>query len=504
VTVDLSSVIMIYKQFLIVFLLMPIMIQHVDSECRSTNPSPYRNISTKTPYSFIVSQLEQPREVKLPNCEAVNIWKIVRHGTRYPSKKAIRMMKYTLPFLQDVIIGATEQGKSKLCSQDIESLKKWSPLDIEESEEKFLHPEGDLEMILMGERVQMRFPKLLTEDYHKEHFIFRATRLQRAKASGRGFATGLFTRPVANRVEFMEPIIPHDPLIRFYKICEKWKKEVKLNPLAQKPRGDFEKSDHMMEAIQNITHFLGIDQVHISQGNKSENISKKASNEKTSEPSESVEVHKLSIEDLDAMYVMCNFDQAWKPSKLSPWCSVFDEEQLKMMEYREDLEYYWVDGYGFPITAQSACVLIQDVFHKFLNKTKEIDNQQRGSFYFTHSGSLLKLITLLNLFEDNDTLRSDNYKEMHDRKWKTSSFGAFGSNVAFVLMKCEVDGLASFKVGVYVNEKLELLPGCDDVWCSWDTFVALFSKVVELCNFEKICALEKNDNATYNVSDDRY
>jgi len=487
-----------------VFLFVAAYLQAVYSECRSTHPKPYKNISTKTPYSYIVAQLEQPREVKLPNCEAVNIWTVVRHGTRNPSKKAINMMKYTLPFLQDIILAATEQGKSKMCSQDVESLKKWTPPDIEVADEKHLHPEGDLEMILLGERFQMRFPRLLTEDYHEEHFHFRATRLQRAIASGRGFATGLFTRPVANRVQFMEPIIPHDPLIRFYKLCEKWKKEVKLNPLAQKPRQDFEKSEIMIQAIQNITTFLGLDQVQIPEGNKSENTGKQDLHDKEKETSEPVEGHKLTIDDLDAMYVMCNFDQAWKPSKLSPWCSVFNEEHLKMMEYREDLEYYWFDGYGYPVTAQSACVLIQDVFHKFLNKTKEIENNKRGSFYFTHSGTVLKLITLLNLFKDNDTLRGDNYHQMHQRKWKTSSFGAFGSNVALVLMKCQAEGQSNFKIGLYVNEKLELIPGCEDVWCSWDSFVSLFSEAVKLCNFEKICALDGNNNVTYQVADDRY
>ena len=46
------------------------------------------------------------------------------------------------------------------------------------------------------------------------------------------------------------------------------------------------------------------------------------------------------------MYVSCNFDQAWAPRKLSPWCALFSDKSLEAMEYREDLEYYWIDGPG--------------------------------------------------------------------------------------------------------------------------------------------------------------
>jgi multiple inositol-polyphosphate phosphatase/2,3-bisphosphoglycerate 3-phosphatase len=49
----------------------------------------------------------------------------------------------------------------------------------------------------------------------------------------------------------------------------------------------------------------------------------------------------------------------------NPVCQLFSDSELQMMEYREDLEYYWQDGYGFDINYQQACVLMKDVIENF-------------------------------------------------------------------------------------------------------------------------------------------
>ena len=64
----------------------------------------------------------------------------------------------------------------------IEKLSMWKPNmgdDIGEEQEKFLHAEGEKEMILMAERYAERFPTLLKGHYHPELFKFRSTYTQR-------------------------------------------------------------------------------------------------------------------------------------------------------------------------------------------------------------------------------------------------------------------------------------------------------------------------------------
>ena len=68
-------------------------------------------------------------------------------------------------------------------------------------------------MLLLGERFQKRFPKLLTEDYHPDDFLFRATDTERSQKSQAFFARGLFGR--FQKVQFQDSVLPHDPTIRY-------------------------------------------------------------------------------------------------------------------------------------------------------------------------------------------------------------------------------------------------------------------------------------------------
>ena len=90
-------------------------------------------------------------------------------------------------------------GRGDLCAEDLKALSDWifrtgSDLQDENIEEKFLHPEGELEHILLAERILARFPDLLPEVYSSENFKFRATKTERAIRSQFFFATGLFDR----------------------------------------------------------------------------------------------------------------------------------------------------------------------------------------------------------------------------------------------------------------------------------------------------------------------
>ena len=60
------------------------------------------------------------------------------------------------------------------------------------------------------------------------------------------FATGLFDRKTAISDVVYEPAVdPDDPIIRFYKVCQKWNKEVKENPATKEEERFFEKSENV-------------------------------------------------------------------------------------------------------------------------------------------------------------------------------------------------------------------------------------------------------------------
>lgn len=38
---------------------------------------------------------------------------------------------------------------------------------------------------------------------------------------------------------------------------------------------------------------------------------------------------------------------------------------MQIFEYAEDLEFYWIDGYGYPLTYEQACPALKDMFDFF-------------------------------------------------------------------------------------------------------------------------------------------
>ena len=164
-------------------------------------------MSTKTGYTQIVKRLPAALKIKESQCEPLHLWTVVRHGTRYPSIKAIWLMTNTLPGLRDKIVAA-----GKLCHPELKFLQDWK-VYLDESLEKKLHEEGEREMMLLGHRWRQRLPDLL-ENYEETRFNLRTTRTQRCVASGHSFVMGVWPAVPKADIAWEEPVIDHDPLIR--------------------------------------------------------------------------------------------------------------------------------------------------------------------------------------------------------------------------------------------------------------------------------------------------
>ena len=65
------------------------------------------------------------------------------------------------------------------------------------------------------------------------------------------------------------------------------------------------------------------------------------------------------------MYDACRYQKAWSVTELSPWCAVFSKEELRILEYREDLDYYYKAGYGRDINTRLGCPLLHDMMRHF-------------------------------------------------------------------------------------------------------------------------------------------
>lgn len=237
-------------------------------------------------------------------------------------------------------------------------------------------------------------------------------------------------------------------VFQFYKLCKRWKSDVDENPNTLDYVNKFVDGPEMREVVRHIKHRTQYDHI--------------------------------TPQDAHLMYTICGFETAWSKHKNpSPWCSLFSRKTLRFMEFATDLEYYWYDGYGYELTYKQACPAMIDMF-------EHIDPQSKHSnatFYFTHSGTILKLLAHLGLYKDKTHLTHQDVDIV--RRWRTSAIDAFSSNIAFILYDCRDEP----KVLTLHQERVVRIPGCphDKDLCSLKQMKRVFKDSIERCNFNEMC-----------------
>lgn len=398
------------------------------------------HLGTKTPYRFIFNRNDSV--VTYPDCQPRKIWSVIRHGTRNPKRKVINAINAHLTNIRNYIV---EQRNPQLCPHDLERLRNWTS-QINVDEEKHLTYEGSDELLQLAERIQNRFPTLLPEKFDERLYKFKFTDSQRTLKSFESFASGLFGRNNLSKVLHLPPTTK-DPILRFYKRCSKWTVDVDDNPDASYEPNQWLDSKEMNKVLRDLSVKLDLES--------------------------------LTLDDVILMHTACSFETAWYKFEHSPWCSVFNEDQFKIIDFYYDLKHYWNDGYGYGINHQQACPALNDMLdHLELNSTQPI-----STFYFTHSGALLKLLAHLSLYKDDFSLTHMDFNK--DRHWHVQSIDAFASNLVFVSFECAA--------GPYVlamhQEKVVHIPGCpsDEDLCSLATIKKIFEWSLNQCNFDEFC-----------------
>ncbi|KAJ8939141.1 hypothetical protein NQ318_010896 [Aromia moschata] len=377
------------------------------------------------------------------------IWMIVRHGTRNPSASSMEKIKSRLPQIKDLVVKNDGLPNDYIKNRDLDLLRTWKmKLDVKD-EYKLTH-EGEEEMLLLAERMQSRFPQIFDNVYSNTSYKFKYTYTQRTQKSAFYFAAGLFGKKTAKSVWFPEPS-KKDPILRFYKLCDKWHKEVKYNPKTEEHRRIFEQSPKMFTVVNVVNKRLNL-------------------------------TNHLTTEDVITMYKACAFETAWNKLGKSPWCSPFTENELKILEYAEDLKYYWQDGYGHELTYKQACPAFSDMISILTSK----DQFPKVTVYFTHSGTILKMLAHIGLYKDDGNLTATDYDKIHNRKWRTSQIDSFASNLAFILFRCGKKD----KILTMHQETVIRLPSCPNTdLCEIEKINAFYSESINGCNFKALCAI---------------
>lgn len=212
----------------------------------------------------------------------------------------------------------------------------------------------------------------------------------------------------------------------------------------------------------------------------------------------------LNASMLETIYLECAFEKAWNIYERSKWCTVFKEEDLVVLEYAQDLKLYYKSGYGREEkNKQLGCPILRDLYQRLNNTITGCCNvfarnnkinvffslgaakEPKATFYFSHSKALHQLLLNLGLYKDEIALKGDNYKTQTHRKFRSSLFGQFATNVLVVLNRC-ADTEDPFQIEIYVGEYVETVCTSGKL-CSWTEFSQRFEDAVQNCDLS-FCA----------------
>ena len=135
----------------------------------------------------------------------------------------------------------------------------------------------------------------------------------------------------------------------------------------------------------------------------------------------------LNPKQVERIWDMCRYNQAWDLSSPSAFCAAFTPEHVNVLEYLDDLKYYYKASYGNPENENIMCATVQDMVRNLESTTNP-----KVVAYFAHASGIQLLLTALGVAKDKATLRADNYELMKSRVFRTSELSPFAANLAVV------------------------------------------------------------------------
>ncbi|XP_055378734.1 multiple inositol polyphosphate phosphatase 1 [Condylostylus longicornis] len=406
--------------------------------CYSKDPdkSQTRQYATKTAYD-VAKGSDSSVNYKIAGCIQEKVWIMIRHGARWPTVKDIQEMR-NLEDLRVEVIRNYEERKTQpstgaLCMDDKFSIKTWKlskNLSTDSFAEK-LAPQGYQDMKLIARNYRRFLPEIF-EPIDERNFDFRYTPTQRTQESFKAFAEGIL-----QRAPDVGPQPEVDPVLNPYAGCDRWEEQNKNDKSNNASEYNiFINSEIMKDTVRRISRRLGFK-------------------------------FALSRAQIDTVWDMCRFEQAWHPNRNSPWCAAFTPEHVTVLEYAEDLRNYYKVGYGNELNSRIACSAVQDMVRHLNNS-----NEPHIAAYFTHSANIQLLLTALGIAKDRDALRANNFHDMKNRNWKSSELAPFASNFAAIKYSCE--GGNEKRVMFVLNQKTVDLDWCKVGLCNWgDALVTL-------------------------------
>ncbi|KAF1662650.1 Multiple inositol polyphosphate phosphatase 1, partial [Aptenodytes patagonicus] len=386
-------------------------------------------------------------------CAPLQLRALLRHGTRYPTAGQIRR----LGELHARLLRRPAAAAGCPAAADLAAWQMW----YEESLDGRLAPQGRRDMEHLARRLAARFPALFAA---RRRLVLASSSKHRCLQSGAAFRRGL--GPSLSLGSDEVEVEVNDSLMRFFDHCAKFVALVEENDTAMCQVNAFKEGPEMRKVLEKVASALCLP------------------------------VEELNADLVQVAFLACSYELAIK-NVTSPWCSLFSEEDAKVLEYLNDLKQYWKRGYGYDINSRSSCILFQDIFQHLDKAVEESKSSKPISspliVQIGHAETLQPLLALMGFFKDDEPLKANNYVRQMHRKFRSGRIVPYAANLVFVLYHCDQvkTSKEEYQVQMLLNEKLMLFHHSNETISTYTDLKDYYKDILENCHFKEECALPK-------------
>ncbi|KAH6972242.1 histidine acid phosphatase [Ilyonectria sp. MPI-CAGE-AT-0026] len=177
----------------------------------------------------------------------------------------------------------------------------------------------------------------------------------------------------------------------------------------------------------------------------------------------------LTLSDVNLFPYLCGFESQIT-GRLSPFCDVFTDEELKMYEYSNDLRYYYGVGPGTDLPKKMMMPFLQALVKLLANGPGVEGTAADGVstfdvpgllVSFLNDGQLTELVTASGVFDNQKDLSPK--KKDDNRLWIGSRYVTMRGTIAFERLNCATShSKNSTYVRIRLNDQVYPVPSCKD------------------------------------------
>lgn len=142
----------------------------------------------------------------------------------------------------------------------------------------------------------------------------------------------------------------------------------------------------------------------------------------------------LRAEEVETLANICRFEQIWSLNSQSPLCAAFSIANHRVLEYYDDLSYFYRYGYGRGayrrLFENMSCEVMQDLLRFFDPESQASD--QKVKLYNAHISSVQLLLVTLGALEDDALLSRHNFAQQTFRNWRISVITPMAANLVVI------------------------------------------------------------------------